>query len=317
MLIDDHVHVTRSRTTRRPDGDTFCTPDKLIEKMDADGVDKAVLLPIVSPECRNRWVTTEDCLEICAVYPDRFYTFCNLDPRMDTNNEKADFSRYLAWYKEAGCKGVGEVTANMPFDDPLVVNMLKHCEACEMPVMFHIAPRIGGTYGLYDDTGLPRMEKMLQTFPNLVFIGHSPPFWSEISGGLTDATRGGYPKTAVQPGGRLVELLERCPNLYGDLSAGSGFNAISRDPAFGYEFMDKFQDRLFFGTDICCPQNRMPHAKYLRNACEKRFISQKVFDKIAWENVDLVLKLGLGESATANVSALDTGAAGSGGRATT
>ncbi len=308
MLIDDHVHVTRSRTIRRPDGDTFCTPDKLIEKMDEDGVDKAVLLPIISPECRSRWVTTEDCLEICAVYPDRFYTFCNLDPRMDTYGEKADFSRYLTWYKEAGCKGVGEVTANLPFDDPLVANMFKHCEACEMPVMFHVAPRIGGCYGLYDELGLPRLEKMLQAFPNLVFIGHSQPFWAEISAGLTEPERNGYPKTPVQPGGRLVELLERYPNLYGDLSAGSGFNSISRDPAFGYEFMDKFQDRLFFGTDICCPRDNMPHARYLRDAREKRLISTKVFEKIAWRNANRVLKLGVPDAASGGVSSTDTGA---------
>ena len=293
MLIDDHVHVTKSRTTRRPDGDTFCTPDKLIEMMDADGVDKAILLPLVSPECRNRFVPTEDCLEICAVYPDRFYTFCNMDPRMDTNSEKADLSRHLSWYKDAGCKGVGEVTANLAFDDPLVLNMLRHCETCEMPVMFHVAPRIGACYGLFDDPGLPRLEQALETFPNLTFIGHSQPFWAEIGGDLEPEARNGYPKGPVAPGGRLVELLERYPNLYGDLSAGSGHNAISRDPEFGYRFMETFQDRIFFGTDICCPQNRMPHAQYLRDAYEKRYISQEVLDKIAWRNADRVLKLGV------------------------
>ncbi len=293
MLIDDHVHVTWSRTTRRPDGETFCTPEQLLEKMDADGVDKAILLPTVSPECSTRIVTTEDCLAICAVYPDRFYTFCNMDPRWDTNSDQADFGRLLNWYKEAGCKGVGEMCANLPFDDPLVANMLKHCEECEMPLMFHIGPRLGGCYGLYDEPGLPRLERMLQQFPSLVFVGHSQPFWAEISGDLKPEERNSYPKGPVAPGGRVVELLERYPNLYGDLSAGSGFNAIHRDPKFGYEFLDRFQDRLFFGTDICCPKDNMPHAAYLRDAREKGFISDEVFEKIAWRNANRVYKLGL------------------------
>jgi predicted TIM-barrel fold metal-dependent hydrolase len=43
--------------------------------------------------------------------------------------------------------------------------------------------------------------------------------------------------------------MDRFPNLYGDLSAGSGLNAIQRDLKFGREFLIRRTDRLLFGTD--------------------------------------------------------------------
>lgn len=292
MIIDDHLHVTQSCTTTRKNGSTYATPPRLIEMMDEQGIDAGILLPSVNPECADRFVTVEDVLEICAVYPGRFIPFCNLDPRMDTNSASADMTRFLSYYKDAGCKGVGEICANLPFDDPLVDNMFAHCAACEMPVIFHVGPKVGGCYGLYDEPGLPRLEAMLQKHPELILVGHSQPFWAEISGDLEPGERNGYPKAPVAPGGRLTELFERYPNLYGDMSAGSGHNAVSRDAEFGYGFMDQFQDRLFFGTDICSPTDKRLLLPYLRDALDQGHISQTVFDKLTFGNANRVMKLG-------------------------
>ncbi|MEZ5278121.1 MAG: amidohydrolase family protein, partial [Opitutaceae bacterium] len=38
-------------------------------------------------------------------------------------------------------------------------------------------------------------------------------------------------------------------NLYADLSAGSGLNALKRDPAHAAGFLNRFADRLLFGRD--------------------------------------------------------------------
>ena len=67
-------------------------------------------------------------------------------------------------------------------------------------------------------------------------------------------------------GGAVVRLFRQYPNLYGDLSAGSGYNAISRDPEFGYAFMDEFQDRLLFGTDFADVRNETPIIDFLNDA---------------------------------------------------
>ena len=92
-----------------------------------------------------------------------------------------------------------------------------------------------------------------------------------------------------------MELMRRYPNLHGDLSAGSGFTAVSRDPGFGYEFFDEFQDRLLFGTDVCLEQNRTSVLINLRDflatgLAEKR-ITRTVYDKITHLNAMRLLEL--------------------------
>ncbi len=197
--------------------------------MDAASIDKAIVLTTVSPEYRYRFVTPEQVLELCAEHADRLIPFACVDPRMLLNTAESDFAKMLEHYKAAGAKGVGEYIANLPFDDPLNMNVFKQVEKAGLPLTFHIAPQIGGCYGVYDDPGLPRLERVLQACPDLVFLGHSQPFWAEISGDVSEEARGGYPTGPVTPG-RVVELMRRYPGLHGDLSAGSGFNAISRDP---------------------------------------------------------------------------------------
>ena len=92
-------------------------------------------------------------------------------------------------------------------------------------------------------------------------------------------------------GGRVVELMRRFPNMHGDLSANSGHNAMNRDPGFGAEFMDEFQDRLYFGTDICSPETPTPLVDLLLKFQEEKKISEEVFQKIAHVNAKKLLEL--------------------------
>jgi len=202
----------------------------------------------------------------------------------------------LETYKKAGFKGVGEYMANLPFDDPYNMNVFRQVGEIGLPLLFHIGPSRGGCYGCYDDLGLPRLETVLKECPDLTLIGHSQPFWAEISSDVTEETRGGYPEGPVTPG-RVVELMREYPNLYGDLSAGSGHNAITRDPEFGYQFMDEFQDRLFFGTDICAVGQKLPIVETFRKLAEEEPISKEALEKISWKNANRVLRLGLEEPA--------------------
>jgi uncharacterized protein len=294
MLIDCHLHtVRRLGLPRNAQGDNFATPEQLIEMMDRTGVDKGVLLPVSMVECASQFSTTEEMLDICEQYPDRFIPFCNIDPRAESNSTTTDHSRQLTWYKEQGCKGVGEVTANLPFTDPRVLNFFAHCQACQMPLTFHISPAVGVSYGLVDDLNLPGLERCLKLFPDLAILGHSQAFWSEVDGGITDETRHGYPEGKVAPGGAVPRLLRDYPNLYGDISAGSGYNALTRDPEFGVAFVTEFHDRLLFGTDICSPKNDHRHAELLRAWRDEGKITEDVFENMAWRNVNRVLGLGL------------------------
>jgi predicted TIM-barrel fold metal-dependent hydrolase len=288
MLIDIHVHVVKQHGPMRTYGDDFTTPDEIIPMLDRAGIGKAVILPEISVECSHVVQSMQEVLDICAAYPDRFIPFCNLDPRMLTNSPEADFSYLFEFYKGQGCKGVGEVCTNLPFNDPLLENFFAHAEACELPLTFHIATQVGGIYGIVDELGLPLLEGALRKFPKLTFLGHSQAFWSHISADVNEGNWGGYPEGKVTPG-RIVQLMREYPNLCGDMSAGSGWNAVARDPEFGYAFMAEFQDRLFFGTDICQPTNNMPLVPFFNEAHDKGCISQEVYEKIGWKNAEKLL----------------------------
>ena len=137
--------------------------------------------------------SVQEVVNIAREYPDRFVPFCNVDPRAMTNSADAPLGDLLKFYIDQGCKGVGEVAANLPFLDPMVQNLFRHVQDAALPLTFHIAAQIGGIYGLYDDPGLPQLERSLQLFPKLTFLGHSQSFWAEMAPLETPAERYDYP----------------------------------------------------------------------------------------------------------------------------
>jgi len=58
-----------------------------------------------------------------------------------------------------------------------------------------------------------------------------------------------YPKGPVTPGGITDRLLADYPNMYGDLSAGSGLNALLRDEDHARDFLKRHQNKLLYGSD--------------------------------------------------------------------
>ncbi|MFA5645689.1 MAG: amidohydrolase family protein [Candidatus Ratteibacteria bacterium] len=292
MFIDIHVHVRKYPTLKRWNGEPgYANPEQLLARYEPIGVESAVLLPGGSPECSRSPQSIGEVIEISQQYPGRFIPFCNVDPRSLTNSADAPLDDLLFFYKEQGCKGVGEVTANMPFLHPMVQNLFRCTEKVGFPLTFHIAAQIGGIYGLYDDPGLPQLERSLNTFPNLKFFGHSQTFWAEMGVLETPADRYSYPRYPIKKEGVLPKLFRRYPNLYGDLSAGSGCNALARDPEYAAQFLDEFQDRLFFGTDICAPNTPTPLVDFLLKMREEKKISEEIFQKVARENAIRVLEL--------------------------
>jgi len=289
MFIDIHVHTRRAPMPDRWGGPAYTTPEQLIERYDQIGVEKAVLLPGVNPECSYVPQSVQEVVNIAREYPDRFIPFCNVDPRAMTNSAAAPLGDLLKFYIDQGCKGVGEVAANLPFLDPRVQNLFRHVQDAALPLTFHIAAQIGGIYGLYDDPGLPQLERSLQLFPTLTFLGHSQSFWAEMAPLETPAERYDYPSGPIKEEGVVPKLMRRYPNLWGDLSANSGYNALARDLDYAATFLDEFQDRLLFGTDICGPTTKTPLADLLPELRESGRITGEVFQKVARENAAKLL----------------------------
>jgi len=265
MLFDIHVHCCEARDPRltRANGTRYPTPEELLASMDGLGIDRALCMGGVSPECRYTVVPAEELLRIAGRYPERLVPCCPVDPRWLGNSPTADFRPLLRAYQDRGCRAVGEYTPNIPLDDPLNLNFLAQVEEVGLPLTFHLATRAGGCYGLIDEPGLPRLEKMLAEFPNITWVGHGPHFWSAISGEDGSQPRP-YPKGTITPGGAIDRLMERFDNLYADLSGMSGYNAMTRDPDFTPGFIERRWQRLLFGTDVCYANEALPIIEWMR-----------------------------------------------------
>ncbi|WP_165075437.1 amidohydrolase family protein [Paludisphaera rhizosphaerae] len=251
--IDVHTHLGRTWN-----GDEPMTPEALVRWMDDNNIAKAVVLPLVSPESSSYLNLTEQALAGAKAFPDRLIPFCCIDPRTSYRGGRKGLVAMLKEYVDQGVKGFGEHKVGLPIDDPRMMAAYEACDDLKLPVLFH-CDDIRGT----DQAGLPGLDRVLTAFPNLNFIGHGPGFWASISGDLKTAGLGSYPKTKVAPGGALDQLFDKHKNLWGDLSAGSGSNAISRDPDFGRGFLIRRADRLLFGTDYLKPGQEVPQFQML------------------------------------------------------
>lgn len=285
--IDIHAHATAFKEFFPPyvTQQRFVSAEEVIQRYDELGIEKGVLLPLTAPEAQPGVISSESCKFLSDKYPDRFAWFCGVDPRANTNTETSDLSRLLMHYKALGAKGVGELTAQLYADDPKVDNLFYHCAQCNMPVIIHISPGFIPTYGIVDELGLPRLEKMLKKHKDLKIIGHSQPFWTELSRDVTEETRCTYPQGKVIPG-RITELMREYGNLYCDLSAGSGASAMMRDPEHAARFMEEFADRIYYGCDIACMESTYPFEfnDFLDKMREDSMISEENYRKIVREN---------------------------------
>lgn len=290
MFIDIHAHAYR-RTV--PFVCRFCSVDELLKRYDEAGIEKGFLMPIVSPEVYFPQAN-EDILDMCTAHPDRLIPFCNIDPRCLSNSDKAPLDKVLRYYKDLGCRGVGEIMPNMPMRHPMVQNLFACAEAVGLPVTTDGSLVESGDFGLCDQPGLPQLEYTLATFPNLKMIAHGPIFWGELGGYETPAQRKPVmrpdgsqthffrPKGPITGEGTLHSLFRRFPLLMAELS--DAYSVLNCDRIYAAHFMTEFQDRLMFGTDICSFGHRFKTMELLLELRSENLITESVFTKIAHDN---------------------------------
>jgi predicted TIM-barrel fold metal-dependent hydrolase len=238
--IDVHVHLGQPWASREP-----LTVDVLLRWMDEHEISHAVVLPLISPEAWYYPISTDWVLRQTAPHRDRLIPFGDVDPRTNYLRTDEDVLDVLKRYVDAGARGLGEHKCGGPIDSPGNLRIFRAAAELKLPVLFHM-----DTIRNTDRPGLPGLEKVLQEAPGANFIGHAPGWWASISGDVaTAADLGGYAKGPVAPGGAIDRLMDKYPNLYGEFSAGSGANSITRDLEFGRKFIIRRADRLLFGTD--------------------------------------------------------------------
>lgn len=284
--IDIHLHLSERPI---PDGlgMKISSGAEMLPHLAELGIGFGIIMS--SGEKQAMFGSNASCRRIAEQYPDRYAWMCGLD---ETEPETV-YDR-LKQYREEGAVGVGELAVNHRLDHPFLEAVFQAAEALGLPVLFHMSPEEGFQYGVVDEPGLPLLERALNKYPNLIFIGHSQPFWHEISGDAGESREERYEwgKGPVTPGGRLGQLFEKYPNLYGDLSANSGGCAMMRDEAFGLAFLEAWKDRLLFGTDMVNVDMEFPLGGWLDQKVEEGALSFTACQAIVRGNAKRIFGLG-------------------------
>ena len=284
--IEIHLHLSERPI---PDGlgMKISSGAEMLPHLDELGIGFGIIMS--SGETQAMFGSNASCRRIAEQYPDRYAWMCGLD-----ETEPETVYERLKQYREEGAVGVGELAVNHRLDHPFLEAVFQAAEALGLPVLFHMSPEEGFQYGVVDEPGLPLLERALNKYPKLIFIGHSQPFWHEISGdaGKSREERYEWGKGPVTPGGRLGQLFEKYPNLYGDLSANSGGCAMMRDEAFGLAFLEAWKDRLMFGTDMVNVDMEFPLGGWLDQKVEEGALSFAACQAIVSGNAKRIFGLG-------------------------
>jgi uncharacterized protein len=256
------------------------------------GVTKANLL--------TRGAVVDQVKALQTAAPGRFTWFNSYDVT------KADAEQVLSQAVKDGAQGFGEMKFHVAADGPELRRVYALAADLRVPILIHFQevdhfPN-EGTWS----TGFARtFESVLEAFPRTTFIGHADAFWANISADYHNEAA--YPTGSIKRGGVTDRWLGDYPNLFGDMAANSGNNAMSRDPGFTVDFLKRHQDKLLFGSDCACSdgrgggvsQSNNPAAARMAGKCVaretlsllKRSAPQDIFQKIVWSNVHRLLRI--------------------------
>lgn len=231
------------------------TDAELLSHQRAMGITQTILLPAGSPQqipsthngrsngLAARCGGNETVETFAKAHPNEFHFGANEVP--DLPGARAEIEKYL---KRGGCI-IAEQKFSVACDGAHIEWVAQLAKDYEVPVLLHFQV---GEYNL----GFERFHRVLERFPEVNFIGHAQTWWANV-----DEYHDGqslYPTGAVMPGGLTHRLLSDYPNMYGDLSAGSGLNFLIRDEDHSRWFLERHQDKLLYGSDCADAIGRGP-----------------------------------------------------------
>jgi uncharacterized protein len=267
-------------------------PASNLAHLDGVGIAKANLL--------TRGGALDQVKALQATAPGRFTWFNSYDVT------KPDAEQVLTQAVKVGARGFGEMKFHVAADGKELRRIYSLAAELRVPILIpfqevdHFPNE--GTWS----TGFARtFASVLKAYPKTTFIGHADAFWANLSADYHDEAA--YPTGPIQRGGVTDRWLGDFPNLFADLAANSGNNALSRDPAFTADFLKRHQDKLLFGSDCSCSdghgggvsQSNNPAAARMAGKCVaretlsllKRSASPDVFQKAVWGNVHRLLRI--------------------------
>jgi uncharacterized protein len=270
-VLDTHLHLRRDA-------------DACFAHMQGCGVTNAILL--------TRAIDQDRAKQEMEHRPGHFARSVTTDPAVP------DADKVLRDALKGGAVSIGEMKFHVALDSPEMRRVYDIAAEMKVPVMMHIQtfPHFPGEMPY--NTGYTEFDKVLRAYPRTMFIGHGDLFWAHISADVP--TNRGYPTGPIKRGGLTDKWLSDYANLYADLSANSGNNALSRDTAFARDFIVRHQKKLLFGSDCSCTdgkgsgvsQNNNPEAARLAGKCVaretldllKKLAASEIFRRVVWDN---------------------------------
>ena len=214
----------------------------------AMGVTKTILLPAGRPVDRpsthagranglQGTVSGNDhALMLARKYPNEFAFGAN------EVSDLPDAPAVIRKYLELGACVIGEQKFGVECDSAEMQKLYQLAASFNVPILMHWQV---GTF----NHGFERFHKMLGKYPKVNFIGHAQTWWASIDQMNGKDPKNLYPKGPVKAGGLTDRYLRDYPNMFADLSAGSGENAFKRDPEHARAFFKRHQDKLLYGSD--------------------------------------------------------------------
>ena len=246
--IDMHHHSSRG-------GNLDSIAIEQLKNMDATGIEKTILFCGTGEEF-------DRLAKVYGKYPDRFQLFCGLDlTGFHNSGSAASTLSELERCVKLGAKGIGEFSdkgsglnrdtiLRMHIDDPRMDPVLERLADLKMPLVIHVGDPIW-MYEPMDQHNDLLFESYYFRLDNKKGILNLP----EVVTTLENAVKK-HPRTIFVAChflnqtfnlNNLGKLFDKYPNLYADVSQREAY--VAAVPRFAKQFMEKYADRLVYGTD--------------------------------------------------------------------
>lgn len=263
--------------------------DKWVKTMDETGIAKTMILAY------STGAKFDSVVDLYSKYKDRFIIFCGFDytGANEPGWDKKAVAELERCYKkgargvgELGDKGLGELYSDptpgygIHIDDPRVKPLIKRCGELKMPINIHVAedawmylPPDSTNDGLMNSAkwnvdmtkeGILDHDQLIKTLENAVRDNPKTTFIaSHFANACSDLSQ-------------LGNLFDKYPNFYADISARYG--EIAPIPRYVHAFMEKYSDRLVYGTDMT-PDKSMYHTTFrILESADEHFYEYDLFN---------------------------------------
>ena len=236
-IIDIHQHL----------GYSGRSDEVLLAHQRAMGITRTILLPAGRPAnsasthqgsangLQAQCLGNSFCYRFAKAHP-RHYLFAACEVP-DLPDAAAEIEKYL----KLGGMAIAELKFGVECDSPEMQKLYQVAADYRVPVLMH------WQHQMYN-YGFERFYTMLEKYPKTTFIGHAQTWWANLDKNHGDQSVLN-PKGKVTPGGITDRYLSDYPNMFGDLSASSGLNALTRDEDHARGFIQRHQDKLLYGSD--------------------------------------------------------------------